>query len=71
MSEYIVTCTKPHEGRIYSETFSREDYFSDWDLQRSALLYCKNSVDLGWDVQAIDGDSRIVFNRSASNAESE
>ena len=61
MSEWIVTCERPREGRIYSETFSCEDYFSEGDLRRSALLYCKNAVDLGWDVQAIDNDSRIVF----------
>ena len=67
MSEYIVTCERPREGRIFSETFSREDYFSNWDLQRSVLLYCKNAVDLGWHVQAIDNDSRIVFCGSACN----
>lgn len=67
MSEYIVTCERPREGRIYSETFSRDDYFSEWDLQRSALLYCKNAVELGWNVQAIDGDSKIIFSGRAGN----
>ena len=61
MSEYIVTCERPSEGHIYSDTFSREDYFSDSDLLSSVILYCKNAVDLGWHVEAIDGDSRIVF----------
>jgi hypothetical protein len=51
----------PREGRIYSERFNREDYFSDSDLISSLILYCKNAVDLGWNVEAIDGDSRIVF----------
>ncbi len=61
MREYIVTCTMPREGRIYSDTFSRDDYFSPDDMRRSVMQYCKNAVELGWDVQAIDGDSRIIF----------
>jgi len=67
MSEFIVTCTKPREGRIYSATFCRDDYFSFTDLTASVFQYCKNAVDLGWDVQAIDGDSRIIFNGVADN----
>ena len=61
MSDHIVTCTRPLEGRIYSDRFSREDYFSDWDLHKSVMQYCRDAIGLGWDVQAIDGDSRIIF----------
>ena len=67
MSEYIVTCTMPREGRIYSDTFSRDDYFSDWDLHKSAMQYCRDAVELGWDVQAIDGNSRIIFSEGAKD----
>jgi hypothetical protein len=69
MSEYIVNCTMPRESRTYSERFNREDYFSDSDLLSSLILYCKNAVDLGWDVEAIDGDSRIVFISESGGSE--
>jgi len=67
MCEYIVTCTRPREGRIYSEKFSRDDYLSFTDLAASVFQYCKNAVDLGWDVEAIDCDSRIIFKGVADN----
>ena len=65
MCEYIVTCTMPREGRIYSDTFSRDDYFSEWDLRKSAIQFCKDAVELGWNVQAIDGNSRVIFKEVA------
>lgn len=67
MCEYIVTCTMPREGRIYNERFSRDDYFSFHDLHRSVMQYCRDAIGLGWDVEAIDCDSRIIFNRRAGD----
>ena len=61
MLDYIVTCTKPQEGRIYSENFCRDEYFSDRDLHDSVMQFCKSSVELGWNVEAIDSNSKIIF----------
>jgi hypothetical protein len=44
--------TKPTEGRIYQEFFV---------TAQSAVRYARESVALGWNVEVIDPDSRILF----------
>ena len=59
--DYTITLTKPNEGEIYTERFHWYDYETPSDLRVAVANYCNNSVDLGWDVEAIDSDSKIIF----------
>ena len=59
--DYTVTCTKPVEGEIYSETFHWYDYDTPSDLRLAVAIYCNESVELGWDVEAFDSNSKIIF----------
>lgn len=59
--EYKVVITKPETGEIYSEVFSWEDYESPSDLRVAVAIYCNDSVDLGWDVEAFDTNGKTVF----------
>jgi len=58
---YQVTLTKPTEGRIYTEHFNWYDYDTPNDLRLAVATYCNESIGLGWDVEALDDDSKIVF----------
>jgi len=58
---YRVTITKPKEGEIYTEQFNWYDYDTPNDLRLAVATYCNESVDLGWDVLALDDDSRVIF----------
>ena len=58
---YQVTITKPKEGRIDRQCFDWEDYDTPNDLRLAVAIYCNESVDLGWNVLAIDDDSKVIF----------
>jgi len=58
---YQVTITKPKEGRTDYERFNWYDYDTPNDLRLAVATYCNESVDLGWDVLALDDDSKVVF----------
>ena len=58
---YQVTITKPAEGEIDYESFDLDDYDTPNDLRLAVANYCNESVGLGWDVLALDDDSRVIF----------
>lgn len=58
---YRVTITKPNEGEIYTDHFEWHDYDTPNDLRLAVAIYCNESVDLGWDVLALDDDNRVIF----------
>jgi len=58
---YVVTLTKPAEGRIFSENFNWYDYATPSDMRQAFVKYCNESIRLGWDVMALDDNSKIVF----------
>lgn len=69
MDTFSVTIEKPATGEIDTVRFDVWDYSEEYESYREAqsamrvdvATYCNESMQLGWDVLALDGDGRVVF----------
>ena len=59
--DYSITITKPKAGEIWTDTFHWYDYDTLSALELAVATYCTDAVNLGWDVEAIDTNSKVIF----------